>query len=302
MSKNVKDAKKVTKKVTKKVSKKVPKKVSKKVPKEETKIVPKEETKIVPKEETKIVPKEETKIVPKNDTKIVPKKDTKIVPKKDNKKVPIKKIFKNTNFRVIMAAVLISMILTSSVTILILPSIFPGMKVDPAQIDQLQANIDAILDDPRILQTKYLQIEPDSAEIHDDATEWTKIAEDNISIFIGNNSQILVEYTTHYVFGIIDLDPGSRIGFEVQIQIVNVTVETQRIGHFSSEGYTSTVEFEGTLHMNLLTLPLLAGEYAIVMYWRSLRSDARSQYLIFSNLSVQYNRTLCVNEVVNYGM
>ena len=164
----------------------------------------------------------------------------------------------------------------------------------------MQADLDAMADDPRILQTKYLQIEPDSAEIHDHETLWTEIAEDTLNISIEANSQILIEYSTNYVLGISNLDPFTRAGFEIQIQVVDHASETQSISHYNSDGYTSSLEFVGTLQMQLLTASLPAGEYSIVMYWKSLQSNTGSQYLIFSNINVQYNRTLTVHEVVNY--
>jgi hypothetical protein len=240
------------------------------------------------------------------DKKVVDKKPVKKKPvvkksaEKDVKKKAIKypkfqsqSVSRNSNIKVIAASVFISMMLTTGGAFLILPLMFPGINGD------LQTHLQS---EPRIIQTKYLQIEPDSAEIHDYTTAWTKIAEDLMNISIGNNSQILVEYSTHYILGISNLDPFTRVGFEVQIRIEGVSSETQRIGHYSSDGYTSQVEFEGTLNMDLLTSNLPAGEYSIVMYWRSEQSNAGSQYLIFSNTNVQYNRTLYVHEVVNYGM
>jgi len=271
------------------MSKKPKKVVKKEEPKKE---VPKKKVtkkkvakKVVPK---KAVPVTKKKVVPK---KVAPKKEPpvkKIVPKKAVDKNPNK----NSNLRVIGASVLISMILTSGGAFLILPIMFPGIN------GELQ---DLLQNDPRILQTQYLQIEPDSAEIYDFTTSWTKIADDSINISIRNNSQILVEYSTHYILGVSNLDPLDRVGFEIQIRIVDVASETQRIGHFNSDGYTNLIEFEATLNMNLLTSTLPEGEYSIVMYWRSEQSNVGSQYLILSNNNVQYNRTLYVHEVVNYA-
>lgn len=186
--------------------------------------------------------------------------------------------------KIFLASVIVSLLIMAPLSYFVLPLLYPNMK-------------DTDSDDTGIvLQIIYEEFDT-VTYVEDDTDKYTHMDQTEVSITTQGDSLLAILFTMQAIMHITSLMVGV-LKFEISLRVEGIGNRTICIIYTDTTNPGSIRQIPLEISINYVTISLIAGNYTIGVYWRSVFDLGGPNSIIgYNTPDVEYPRSLWVQEM-----
>ena len=187
--------------------------------------------------------------------------------------------------KIYLASVLTSILILAPLTYFVLPLLYPNMK-DTEENDGVGI----------VLQTIYEEFES-STYVGDDTDKYQLIDQTAVSITTQGDSILAILFTMQALMSISSSMVGT-LKFEISLKVEGMENRTIGILYTDSTNPGTFRQIPFDISINYVTTSLIAGNYTIGVYWRSVFDLGGTNTILgYNTPHLEYPRSLWVQEM-----